>query len=157
MAQLAEPYTGTTMKSLYTGIVSVTGGLHGHARLSGRACSSDNVLNLELSLPSQLGGPGGKTTNPEQLFAAGYAACFHGSMALVSKSVGINVSNATVTCAVTIGRDPADGGYKLAAELTVEIPNVNREKIEQLVTKAYNMCPYSKAIRNNVDVTVTII
>ncbi|WP_017316654.1 organic hydroperoxide resistance protein [Mastigocladopsis repens] len=155
--QIAEPYTGSVMKPLYTATVSVTGGELGHARISGHARSSDGVLDLNLAMPKELGGSGELGTNPEQLFAAGYAACFHGSMVLCARSMRLNVSNSTVTCAVTIGRDPVDGGYRLSAQLSVEIPGSNREQAEQVVAKAHELCPYSKAIHGNVDVTVTVI
>jgi Ohr subfamily peroxiredoxin len=155
--EIAQPYTRSVMKPLYTATVSVTGGQLGHARLSGHARSSDGVLDLNLAMPKELGGSGELATNPEQLFAAGYAACFHGSIVLCAKSMRLNVSNSTVTCAVTIGRDPGDGGYRLSAQLSVEIPGSNREQAEQVVAKAHELCPYSKAIHGNVDVTVTVI
>lgn len=155
MQQLEQQYEGAAMKPLYTAVVTVTPGQEGHARMSGHACSSDGLLDLNLALPAELGGRG-QATNPEQLFAAGYAACFHGSLAMVSRKVGVDASKATVTCAVTIGRDPADGGYMLAAKLTVEIPGADPEKSEQVVDLAHKLCPYSKAIHGNVDVKVTI-
>lgn len=157
MQQLEQQYEGTMMKPLYTAVVTVTPGQAGHARMSGHARSSDGLLDLDLAFPAELGGRGKQGTNPEQLFAAGYAACFHGSLALVSRKAGVDASKATVTCAVTIGRDPADGGYMLAAELSVEIPGADREKAEQVAAQAHQLCPYSKAIHGNVDVKVAVV
>lgn len=156
MQQLEQRYEGIAMQPLYTATVTVTPGQEGHTRLSGHARSSDGLLDLDLALPTELGGRGRQGTNPEQLFAAGYAACFHGSLALISRKAGVDSSKATVTCEVTIGRDPRDGGYMLAAELTVDIPDADREKAEQIVAQAHNLCPYSKAIRGNVDVKITL-
>jgi lipoyl-dependent peroxiredoxin len=144
------------MKPLYTAVVTVTPGQAGHARMSGHAESSDGLLALDLAMPQELGGHA-QGTNPEQLFAAGYAACFHGALALVARKMRVDASKATVMCAVTIGRDPADGGYMLAAELKVEIPNSERETSEQVVAQAHKLCPYSKAIAGNVDVKVTVV
>lgn len=156
MQQLEQPYEGSKMKPLYTAVVTVTSGQEGHARMSGHAESADGLLSLDLAMPQELGGTG-QGTNPEQLFAAGYATCFHGSLALVARKMRVDGSQATVTCAVTIGRDPADGGYRLAAELKVKMPYAEREKVEQIVTQAHQLCPYSKAIAGNVDVKVAIV
>ena len=133
MQQLEQPYEGTEIKPLYTAVVTVTPGSEGHARMSGRAKSADGLLTLNLAMPQALGGRG-QGINPELLFAAGYAAC-----------------------AITISRDPADSGYRLAADLKVEIPNSEREKAEQVVAQAHQLCPYSKAIAGNVDVKVTVV
>jgi lipoyl-dependent peroxiredoxin len=124
--------------------------------MSGHAESADGLLALDLAMPQELGGSG-QGTNPEQLFAAGYAACFHGALALVARKMRVDASKAIVTCAVTTGRDPADGGYMLAAELQVEIPNSERETSEQVVAQAHKLCPYSKAIASNIDVKVTVV
>ena len=156
MQQLEQQYEGAAMKPLYTAVVTVTPGQAGHARMSGHAHSSDGLLDLDLAFPAELGGHG-KGTNPEQLFAAGYAACFHGALALVSRKAGVDASKTTVTCAVTIGRDPADGGYMLAAELSINFPDADREKVEQVVTQAHQLCPYSKAIRGNINVKVAVV
>ncbi|MBD2104833.1 organic hydroperoxide resistance protein [Leptolyngbya sp. FACHB-261] len=156
LQELGQQYEGATMQPLYTAVVTVTPGPEGHARLSSHARSSDGLLDLNLAFPAELGGHG-QGTNPEQLFAAGYAACFHGALALVSRKAGVDASKATVTCSVTIGRDPTDGGYMLAAKLTVEIPGADHAKAEQAVAQAHQLCPYSKAIRGNVDVQVTVV
>jgi len=156
LKQLEQQYEGAEMKPLYTAVVTVTPGQEGHARMSGHAESADGLLALDLAMPQELGGSG-QGTNPEQLFAAGYAACFHGALALVARKMRVDASKAIVTCAVTIGRDPADGGYMLAAELQVEIPNSERETLEQVVAQAHKLCPYSKAIASNIDVKVTVV
>ncbi|MEM9509307.1 MAG: organic hydroperoxide resistance protein [Cyanobacteria bacterium P01_E01_bin.35] len=155
MQQLGQKYEGIVMKPMYTAVVTVSSGQEGHARMSGHARSSDGILDLNLAFPTALG-DNGQGTNPEQLFAAGYAACFHGSMVLAARSLRIDASQATVSCAVTIGRDPDDGGYMLAAQLSVEMPNREREIAEKLVAQAHQLCPYSKAIRGNVEVEVTV-
>ncbi|MDJ0707312.1 MAG: organic hydroperoxide resistance protein [Leptolyngbyaceae cyanobacterium MO_188.B28] len=144
------------MQSLYTTVVVVEPGQEGHARISGHARSSDGILDLDLAFPTELGGHG-QSTNPEQLFAAGYAACFHGALALVARRARIDASKATVSCAVTIGRDPEDGGYMLAVRVTVQIPGIEREKAEQVIAQAHKLCPYSKAIQGNVDVEVAVV
>lgn len=153
--QLEEPYQGTAMKPLYTAMVTVTPGQAEHARMSGHAESSDGLLVLDLAMPQELGGRG-QGTNPEQLFAAGYAACFHGALALAARKMRVDASQATVTCAVTIGRDPADGGYMLAVDLKAGIPNLEHETSEQIVAQAHKLCPYSKAFAGNVDVKMTV-
>ncbi len=96
MQQLEQPYEGAEMKPLYTAVVTVTPGQEGHARMSGHAESEDGLLALELAMPQELGGRG-QGTNPEQLFAAGYAACFHGALALVARKMRVDASKATVT------------------------------------------------------------
>ncbi len=156
MQQLEQPYEGVEIKPLYTAVVTVTPGSEGHARMSGHAESADGLLTLDLAMPRELGG-NGQATNPEQLFAAGYAACFHGSLTLVSRKMRVDASQSAVICAITIGRDPADGGYKLVANLKVEMPNSEREKAEQVVAQAHQLCPYSKAIAGNVDVKVAVV
>ncbi|WP_246162723.1 organic hydroperoxide resistance protein [Brasilonema sennae] len=156
MQQLDQQYEGAAMKPLYTATVTVTPGQAGHARMSGHAHSSDGLLDLDLAFPTELGGHG-KGTNPEQLFAAGYAACFHGALALVARKAGVDASKAKVTCAVTIGRDPADGGYMLAAQMVIDIPDTERKKAEQIVAQADQLCPYSKAIRGNINVRMTVV
>ena len=156
MQQLEQPYEGTEIKPLYTAVVTVTPGSEGHARMSGRAKSADGLLTLNLAMPQALGGRG-QGINPEQLFAAGYAACFQGALALAARKMRVDASQSAVTCAITISRDPADCGYRLAADLKVEIPNSEREKAEQGVAQAHQLCPYSKAIAGNVDVKVTVV
>ena len=139
------------MKPVYTAEVTVTGGR------DGRAVSSDKNLDVRLSMPKELGGsaaPG--TTNPEQLFAAGYAACFHSALKLVARGEGVDVSESAITARVGIGPNDA-GGFGLAVELEAELPDVERSVAEGLVAKAHEVCPYSNATRGNVDVKLSVV
>ena len=116
---------------------------------TGSVSSSDGVLELQVRQPQVLGGPvDGKYTNPEQLFAAAYAACFGGALAGVGK--GKNMKDATVTAKVHIGK--ADTGYGIGAELHVVLPHLSQEEAQTLVENAHQLCPYSKATRGNIDV-----
>src|SRR5262245_57529959 len=137
------------MKVLYTAEATAVGGRQGHVR------SSDGVIDLDLTLPKEMGGAGGAGSNPEQLFAAGYAACFQSALALLARGEGTSVEGSTVTGRVGIGRD--DTGFGIQVELLVSIPGVERSHAKALVHKAHELCPYSKATRGNVDVTLTVI
>jgi Ohr subfamily peroxiredoxin len=136
------------MEVLYTAEATVTGGRQGHVR------SSDGVIDLDLAMPKGLGGPGGAKSNPEQLFAACYAACFQGALFAVARGEGTDVRGSTVTGRVGIGRD--ETGFGIQVELIVSVPGVDRARAEALVHKAHEMCPYSKATRGNVEVTLTV-
>jgi Ohr subfamily peroxiredoxin len=134
------------MKRLYTATATVSGGRQGHGR------SSDGKLDFDLSIPKELGGPGGEGTNPEQLFAVGYSACFLGAVDLVARKKKKNIGDATVTGNVHIGTGE-DGGFELAVDLHCKLPGVTREEAEEIVAEAHNnVCPYSKATRGNIDV-----
>jgi osmotically inducible protein OsmC len=134
---------------LYRAKATATGGR------DGRATSSDNVLDVELTTPKELGGAGGDGTNPEQLFAAGYSACFIGAMKFVAGQQKIQLpADTAVTGQVGIGQIPA--GFGIEVELVVSIPGMPRAEAEALVQKAHTVCPYSNATRNNIDVTLTI-
>jgi osmotically inducible protein OsmC len=137
------------MQALYTAEATATGGRQGHVR------SSDGVIDLDLALPKEMGGAGGARSNPEQLFAAGYAACFQSALGAVARGEGTSVDDSTVTGRVGIGRD--DTGFGIQVELVVSIPGVERSHAEALVTKAHELCPYSKATRGNVEVTLTVV
>ena len=136
------------MQPLYTAEATAVGGRQGHVR------SSDGVVDLDLAFPKELGGPGGARSNPEQLFAACYAACFQSALAAVARGEGTGVDDSTVTGRVGIGRD--DTGFGIQVELIVSIPGVERSHAEALVHKAHELCPYSKATRGNIDVTLTV-
>jgi osmotically inducible protein OsmC len=136
------------MQALYTAEATAVGGRQGHVR------SSDGVIDLDLALPKELGGAGGARSNPEQLFAAGYSACFQSALAAVARGEETSVDESTVTGRVGIGRD--GGGFGLQVELVVSIPGVERSHAEALVHKAHEFCPYSKATRGNIDVTLTV-
>jgi Ohr subfamily peroxiredoxin len=126
-----------------------------HGGRDGRAESPDGSFALSLSVPKGLGGPGGDGTNPEQLFAAGYAACFLGAVKLVARTRKIPLSDDTsVTARVGIG--PVASGYALSVELTVSLPGVDRALAEDIVAGAHERCPYSNATRGNVDVKLSV-
>ena len=136
-------------KVLYRSKATATGGR------DGRATSSDNVLDVKLTTPKELGGAGGDGTNPEQLFAAGYSACFLGAMKFVAGQQKLQLPAETrVTGQVGIGQIPT--GFGIEVELTITIPGMPRADAEALVQKAHIVCPYSNATRNNIDVTLTI-
>ena len=133
-------------KTLYTAHAKATGGRTGVAK------SSDGKLDITLSTPKELGGAGGDGTNPEQLFAAGYAACFIGAMkAVAGRALPDDVS---IESAVGIGPIPA--GYGIEVALTVHIPGFDKADAEALVEKAHQVCPYSNATRGNIEVTLTV-
>jgi lipoyl-dependent peroxiredoxin len=120
-----------------------------HSGRTGRVTSDDGVLDLALALPKETGGPGG-ATNPEQLFAAGYSACFQGALGLVGKKLGVDTSESTVTAAVGFG--PEGDSYAITVTLWASAPGVDRATMAQLMEAAHQVCPYSKATRDNVPV-----
>jgi Ohr subfamily peroxiredoxin len=152
---LLDKYRGREFAALYTTTVTVSGGQSGHARASGVARSDDGSLVIDLRLPTELGGPGGGT-NPEQLFAAGYAACFHGALSLLAQRERIDPREATVAVEVSFGRDPVDGGYALMANVTVRMPGVDRQVAERLVRDTERLCPYSKMARQGICSVVAV-
>jgi len=120
----------------------------------GRAISSDGVLDIELTTPKELGGAGGQGTNPEQLFAAGYSACFIGAMKFVAGRYKLPMpADASVEGVVGIGQIPQ--GFGIEVELRVSLPGMDDEQAEQLIERAHQVCPYSNATRGNIDVTLT--
>jgi lipoyl-dependent peroxiredoxin len=141
---------------LYVASVSVSGGAAGHGRVSGLARSDDGALELELRMPPELGGHGGGT-NPEQLFAAGYAACFHGSLILLATHRGIAADGVEVAVSVHFGRDPSDGLFMLAAHVRVRMPGIPRVTAAELVRNAERVCPYTKMARQGIESIVTLI
>lgn len=135
---------------LYTAHATATGGREGHAR------SSDGVLDIKLSTPRELGGAGGNGTNPEQLFAAGYSACFLGALRFVAGKEGVAIpADATIEGSVGIG--PIPTGFGIEVELRIHVPGLPREQVQALVDKAHIVCPYSNATRGNIDVTLTVV
>jgi Ohr subfamily peroxiredoxin len=150
-----DKYRGDDFLSLYSTAVTVTGGEAGHGRASGIARSEDGNLDLQLRLPPELGGPGGGT-NPEQLFAAGYAACFHGALSLLAARDKVAIPGASVTVAVSFGRDPVDGLYALAAKVNIRLPGVDRAVAEELVRNTERLCPYAKMVRHGMDSVVAL-
>jgi Ohr subfamily peroxiredoxin len=138
------------MDVLYTATAHATGdGRNGHTQ------SDDGILDLDVRVPKEMGGPGG-ATNPEQLFAAGYSACFHSALKVVGSREKLDVSGTEVSASVGIGPN-ADGGFGLTVQLDVHAPALDRETAQQLVEKAHQVCPYSNATRGNIDVTLTVV
>jgi len=135
-------------KVLYTAVATSTGGR------DGKSVSSDGLLNVRLAPPKELGGPGG-ATNPEQLFAAGYSACFIGALKHVAALQKIAVpADTSITASVGIGQIPA--GFGINAKLVVNLPGVDRAVAQQLVDTAHKVCPYSNATRGNIDVVIEL-
>lgn len=137
-------------KILYTAHATATGGR------DGRAVSDDNILNVRLTTPKGLGGAGGEGTNPEQLFAAGYSACFIGAMKAVGAKEKIKVPD-DVSITGNVGIGPITGGFGLAVELQIKLPGMDRAQAQTLIEKAHHVCPYSNATRNNVEVKLTLV
>ena len=137
------------MTSLYTATAVSTG----DAR-NGHVQSSDGILDTDVRTPKELGGEGG-ATNPEQLFAAGYAACFHSALKLVGKSAGVDMDGTEVVADVSL-LALESGGYGLAAALEVTIPSADDVTAHALVEKAHQVCPYSNATRGNIEVTLSV-
>jgi osmotically inducible protein OsmC len=135
------------MNVLYTAEATATGGRDGRAR------TSDGTLDLSLKPPKELGGPGGDATNPEQLFAAGYGACFLSALSLIARSQKISARKFSVDSRVDLGYTEGDG-FGIAAELRCDLPEVDQALAEDLVRRAYQECPYSKATRGNIDVAL---
>lgn len=137
------------MKALYTARATAHGGRKGHVE------SSDGVLDLDLAMPEEMGGEGGTGTNPEQLFAAGYAACFENALRRVAGEKGKDVDDASIAANVDIGKVD-EGGFGLAVELRGRMPGLPREEAEELMEAAHGVCPYSRATRGNIDVKLTV-
>ena len=138
------------MTAVYTASATATGdGRGGHTR------SSDGVLDLDLAVPKEMGGPGGRLTNPEQLFAAGYAACFHSAQKLVASKRKVTLTDTANTVDVGIGPD-GKGGFGLTVAIEAELPGIDEAIAQNLLEAAHQVCPYSNATRGNVDVTLTL-
>lgn len=139
-------------KIVYTASVTVTDG-----RASGHVHSSDGELDMRLVLPKEMGGPGTGGTNPEQLFAAGYAACFQTACQHTAKQQGKAVTGSSVTANVALG-PRRTGGFGLQVELQIRLEGLSKAEAEEIVTKVHaSVCPYSNAIRGNVEVALTVI
>lgn len=136
------------MKPLYTGHATTTGGRAGHVR------TDDGTLDLGLSVPKSMGGPGAAgATNPEQLFAAGYSACFGGAVEYVARQRKLAIAPVQVTADVTLGTEES-GAFRLAMTLTTRIPGQPKSVVDELVQAAHEVCPYSRATRGNIEVRV---
>ncbi|GAA4724876.1 organic hydroperoxide resistance protein [Nocardioides endophyticus] len=137
------------MNTLYTASAAATGdGRNGHVQ------STDGYIDADVRIPKEMGGGGG-ATNPEQLFAAGYAACFHSALKLVAGQAKADTTDSEVVADVSIGPNDA-GGFELAVQLEITLPALDRALAEELVEKAHQVCPYSNATRGNIEVTLTV-
>ncbi|MGW7380118.1 organic hydroperoxide resistance protein [Streptomyces sp. NPDC054794] len=130
---------------LYTAVATAENGR------DGRVATDDGRLDVVVNPPKEMGGSGAGT-NPEQLFAAGYSACFQGALGVVARQEGTDVSGSTVTAKVGIGRN--DDGFGIIVEISAEIPGVDADTARALIEKAHQVCPYSKATRGNITVTL---
>ena len=141
--------TATTPDTiLYTARATAKGGRSGHS------ATDDGMVDVALTAPKELGGPG-TGTNPEQLFAVGYAACFNGALALVAKKQGIDASESRVRANVGFG--PEGESYAITVDLEAEVPGVDLEQAQQLVEAAHQVCPYSNATRGNIEVALDVV
>lgn len=140
-------------KALYTATATATGGRAGTAK------SSDGAIDVTLSTPKELGGAGGPGTNPEQLFAAGYSACFIGAMKAVAGKQKISLpAEVSITSDVAIGPHAnKPGAFGIQVDMKISVPGMDRAALEALVATAHEVCPYSNATRGNVDVSLTIV
>jgi lipoyl-dependent peroxiredoxin len=135
-------------KTLYTAEATVTGG-----RGEGHGVSTDGALDVQLRMPSEMGGEGGGT-NPEQLFAVGFAACFEGALGVVGRREKLEVGDVSIDSKVSL--TPEDRGFRLGVELDVTLPSVDdAAKAAEIVAAAHQVCPYSNATRGNIDVKLT--
>lgn len=130
-----------------TTAISTGDGRNGHSR------TTDGTIDVDLATPKEQGGPGG-ATNPEQLFAAGYAGCFHSALKVVARGDGIALTGSEV--AVTVGLLKEDGAFSLAVTITADLPGISPEQGERLLQQAHQRCPYSKATRGNIDVRLCL-
>ena len=137
------------MTPIYTASAVSTG----DAR-NGHVQSTDGLIDADVRIPKEMGGAGG-ATNPEQLFAAGYAACFHSALKLVAGKAKVDMTDSEVVADVSIG-DNGNGGFGLAVQLEVTIPGADAATAQQLADQAHQVCPYSNATRGNIEVKVTV-
>src|SRR5436853_2635039 len=137
------------VRALYTAEATAVDGRGGHAR------TSDGRLDVDLAIPTEMGGPGGPGTNPEQLFAAGYAACFQSALMGAARRKHLDASSSVITATVGIG-PTGRGGFALEVELHIALPGVERSVGEELVAIADSICPYSNAIRGNIPVKLVL-
>lgn len=140
------------MKVIYSANATSTGGR------DGRSVSSDKKLDIALSTPRELGGAGGEGTNPEQLFAAGYSACFIGAMKFVAAQQKIKLSDElSVSANVGIGENPKGIGFAITVTLNVNIPGLEKKAVLELIETAHQVCPYSNATRGNIEVNTHLV
>lgn len=150
-----KDFDGESFAPIYSTTVTVSGGTANHGRASGKARSADGVLDIDLRMPAELGGDG-RGTNPEQLFAAGFAACFHGALSLVAREAGLDPAAISVEATVAFGRDPEDCGYLLQVDLVVKWPGIDSAIATPLLEKADSLCPYAKMAWQGTPTTITL-
>jgi lipoyl-dependent peroxiredoxin len=139
------------LSTIYTTSVTSSGnGRSGHVR------SDDGALDLDLALPQAASSSGDTVTNPEQLFAAGYAACFHSAVRLIADQRKIRLTDTTITAVVSLGPN-TQGGFELTVTLRAALPGVDKDVAQQLVQAAHQVCPYSNATRGNIDVSLEVL
>ncbi|NUL46480.1 organic hydroperoxide resistance protein [Cellulosimicrobium funkei] len=138
------------MQTIYTAEALATGGGR-----DGRTQTADGTISLDLATPREMGGSG-DGANPEQLFAAGYAACFHSALQMVARKAKADLGESSVGARVGIGPNDA-GGFGLEVTLEVVVPNLPTEQAQELADQAHQVCPYSNATRGNIDVTVNVV
>jgi lipoyl-dependent peroxiredoxin len=148
-AVLKESSVTNIEKVLYRGTSTAIGGREGSAE------SSDGALKVKLSTPKELGGGGGPGTNPEQMFAAGYAACFIGALQFVAGQQKVSLKEPKITATVGIG--PIPGGFGIEAELQISLPGLDKNTAQAMVDKAHQVCPYSNATRGNINVKLKVV
>lgn len=137
---------------IYSTSARATGGRDGHS------ATLDGAVDVKLVVPKEMGGPGGAGVNPEQLFATGYAACFLGAMKFASSQGGFTKVPSDTTVTTTVGIGPrSEGGFGITVAIAVAMPGIARADAEALVAKAHEVCPYSNATRNNVDVKLSVV
>ncbi|MDF2180609.1 organic hydroperoxide resistance protein [Neptuniibacter sp. CAU 1671] len=140
------------MKAVYTASVTSSGGREG------RSVSSDKRLDIKLSTPAEMGGDGGPGTNPEQLFAAGYSACFIGAMKYVAAQEKLKLpAEPEITASVGIGENPKGTGFAICVTMEISVVGMETELLKDLVDKAHQVCPYSNATRDNIDVDLILV
>lgn len=140
------------MTALYTAHATSSGGRTGEAK------TDDGRLSVTLDTPKEMGGSGGAGTNPEQLFAAGYAACFHSALKFVAGQKKIQVpADSSVTAHVGLGQNPKGKGFAIDVTLEISLPGFEKSDAEALVAETHEVCPYSNATRGNVDVKLSIV
>ena len=137
------------MKVMYTAVATATGGRNGHVK------SDNEILDLQVRTPKDLGGENDDYANPEMLFAAGYSACFDSALNLVIKKGKVKTGETSVIAKISIGQIE-NGGFGLAAELAINIPEVSAEQAQELAEQAHQVCPYSNATRGNIEVKLSV-
>ncbi|MGW3728966.1 Ohr family peroxiredoxin [Streptomyces sp. NPDC000851] len=150
-----KDFDGESFSPIYSTTVTVSGGTAAHGRATGRARSADGALDLDLRMPAELGGDG-RGNNPEQLFAAGFAACYHGDLSLVARREALDPAAISVEATVALGRDPEDGGYLLHVDLVVRWPGITSEIAAPLLKKAESLCPYAKMAGQGTPTTIML-